>query len=390
MKKAMMILAVAIMAGSASMAMAQSIYSNSFEEVNGTPITNDVAWTAASDSEAYVTNITAYINTTNMNTPYMGAPFGGNPGVLSFANGLLSNNCSSAATNVVIDTMIQPSETTDLPYDEAVSNSQCSIAFTSTGIAVWHGVQTAPRQGADYAQWSVLNASSTPVSIGKWCRLTVTLNYKALPYDDIIEKWNAMFQVQIDGKPLTSPYGYQTADSSSGVTNGSWLCMAQAETPTQISSLILNGTGMMDDLNVTSGDPVGMITATHSIPYNWFVYKGVTNDTSVGAMTAAEADQADADGDGMWNWQEYLAGTEPTNETSKLVIISQTMSNNFPLIQWVGGSSPLADYTIAATTNLTSGWTNLALYAKGNVTNTYYVTNAPATSPGFLRVTVMK
>ena len=131
-----------------------------------------------------------------------------------------------------------------------------------------------------------------------------------------------------------------------------------------------------------------MITATHSIPYNWFVYKGVTNDTSVGAMTAAEADQADADGDGMWNWQEYVAGTEPTNETSKLVIISQTMSNNYPVIQWVGGANPLADYTIAATTNLTSSWTNLALYAKGNVTNSYYVTNVPAISPGFLRITI--
>jgi hypothetical protein len=33
------------------------------------------------------------------------------------------------------------------------------------------------------------------------------------------------------------------------------------------------------------------------------------------------ADSADADRDGLLNWQEYLAGTDPTREDSKLVFL---------------------------------------------------------------------
>ena len=388
MKKTMMILAAAIMAGPAPLVMAQTIYSNSFEGVNGTPITNDSAWTAASGVEAYVTNIAAYLNTTNMNTPYMGAPFGGNPGVLSFANGLLTNSCGSAATKVVIDQMIQPIQTTDLPYDAAVSNSQCSITFISNSVAVWHGVQTSAWV-VDYAKWGIMNSDAT-VTSGKWCRLTITLDYHGLPTDGE-GGYNPMFQVKIDGIPLTSPDGHVTADFTSSI-NGSWLSLGKpAVYPTQLSYLILNGTGKMDDLNVTQDDPGGMITAIHGIPYNWFTYTGVTNDTSMSAMAAAEADQADADGDGMWNWQEYIAGTEPTNWSSRLVILSTSMSSNGPVITWQGTMKALAaNYTIAASTNLSDGnaWTNLALSAKIEGVNTYTVTNAPATTPGFLRVMV--
>ncbi|HZM03865.1 MAG TPA: chitobiase/beta-hexosaminidase C-terminal domain-containing protein [Candidatus Saccharimonadales bacterium] len=42
------------------------------------------------------------------------------------------------------------------------------------------------------------------------------------------------------------------------------------------------------------------------------------------------ADGADADGDGSLNWQEYVAGTDPTNPLSKLQFGSPTLSTNEP------------------------------------------------------------
>jgi hypothetical protein len=392
MKNGCIGLVAAIFAYSTSLVLGASLpYSNSFEAYpDGYAITNDADWTSAGAITS-ITNVN-YLGTAALNTAYMGAPLSDtHDKVLSFENAPLTNNYSSSSveSTVAIDTMIRPNISDELKYDSAVSNSHFSIAFLTNGVAVWHGVQTAPRV-VDYQQWSILNASSTPVSTGKWCRLTITLNYQGAP-DDGFGVYNPMFQVKIDGQALTSPYGHEIADFTSP-TNGSWLSMAPSTLPTFISALVLNGSGMIDDLNVQPSAPVDYVTSTYGIPYNWFIVTGVTNDTSSNAMAAAESGTADADSDGMPNWAEYLAGTEPTNSDSRLVIVSQTISNGVPTLQWLGSANALADYTIAASTNLTdpSGWSNIAVSAKTDGTNTLVLSGAPAGSLGFFRVTVVK
>lgn len=70
----------------------------------------------------------------------------------------------------------------------------------------------------------------------------------------------------------------------------------------------------VEEPSVTIAD--GSLTA--KIPHSWLVDQGLV---SAGASTAAfeAAARADADGDGMANWQEYVCGTNPKDSSDKLV-----------------------------------------------------------------------
>ena len=67
------------------------------------------------------------------------------------------------------------------------------------------------------------------------------------------------------------------------------------------------------------------------VPYTWLDGYFAGQGTSTGAYeTLANADQ---DGDGFTTWQEYLAGTDPTNATSSLQV-SIRMEGMTPVIEW--------------------------------------------------------
>lgn len=397
MKNRLYTFMVMAVAGLTSMAHGQAPlpYSNDFEGYTaGSSVTNVDNWTASSAVVAVITNIT-YLNTVAMNTPYMGSPIegGAHAQVLSFDTGSasLTNSYSDANAHVVIDTMIQPALAPELIYSDAITQSQFSISFSTNGVHIWHGMQSGSTYGADYSAWFTMNNSSTPVSSGKWARLTVAINYNASPNDG--ENFNAMFQVLLDGKPLNSPEGHVTADMGAA-TGGSWMLTARPTPPTQISKMILSGTGMMDDLTLKTDSTVpSSVTANHGIPYNWLTYMGVvTNGSSSNTLAAAAIDTADFDGDGMPNWQEYFAGTEPTNALSKLVIISQSVDvNGKATIKWLNAAHPLANYSIAMATNLDYSTTwqsisnNIASQAGGTNTLT---ASGPSNTPAFFRVLV--
>ena len=55
---------------------------------------------------------------------------------------------------------------------------------------------------------------------------------------------------------------------------------------------------------------------------------------SYGLATDGSADYQDSDGDGMNNWQEWIAGTDPTNPTSALRLLSPTNSLSGLLLSW--------------------------------------------------------
>jgi len=75
---------------------------------------------------------------------------------------------------------------------------------------------------------------------------------------------------------------------------------------------------------------------------------------SYGLPANGSADYLDADNDGLNNWQEYLAGTNPTNASSVFKITSaQAVSGTQLVVRWSSVSNRLYDVTRA--TNLATG-----------------------------------
>ncbi|MEI8206794.1 MAG: leucine-rich repeat protein [Kiritimatiellales bacterium] len=99
-------------------------------------------------------------------------------------------------------------------------------------------------------------------------------------------------------------------------------------------------------------------TAPADVPYEWLAQYGLTNYN-----TDADLDQ---DMDGLKTWQEYIAGTDPTNGTSVL----KAAQNTRDTVSW----SPVSGrvYSVYWSTNLMNGFqpleTNI-LYPQGSYTN---------------------
>jgi hypothetical protein len=120
---------------------------------------------------------------------------------------------------------------------------------------------------------------------------------------------------------------------------------------------------------------------TSIISYAWLQQYGMATDGS--------ADFGDPDGDGFNNWQEWVCGTDPTNDLSVLRLISATPTGTGVIVTWqsVGGLS----YFLEGTDNLVSPLALLATNIVGQAGITSYTdTSASEAGPFFYRVGVNK
>jgi hypothetical protein len=97
-----------------------------------------------------------------------------------------------------------------------------------------------------------------------------------------------------------------------------------------------------------ASDPMGT-------PYSWLAQYGLTN-FNADAMS-------DVDLDGLNTWQEYIAGTDPTNHASVLDIQLSTGGSVYE-ISWYGVSGRY--YLLEYTDNIVNGWMPYGAVRSGN------------------------
>jgi hypothetical protein len=151
-----------------------------------------------------------------------------------------------------------------------------------------------------------------------------------------------------------------------------WFGTNQAPaTPTDdahVSALAPSGAGTVD-VRVQSGLANANSSANYTSPiwgYGLSVTSSVARFTyqsldpfhtwlaSYGLPSDGSADYLDSDGDGLNNWQEYLAGTIPTNASSAFRITGgQMLPGGQFVVQWLSVSNRL--YDVMRGTNVAAG-----------------------------------
>ena len=109
-------------------------------------------------------------------------------------------------------------------------------------------------------------------------------------------------------------------------------------------------TNMATPRYVTANFVGGVTHTPKGTPYVWIQhYYGVTNYDAV--------DLLDLDGDGLLTWEEYIAGTDPTDSNSVFQVLSIGMQNGSNFVKFYGGltSAPdslLLPFGMSRTTNM--------------------------------------
>lgn len=138
---------------------------------------------------------------------------------------------------------------------------------------------------------------------------------------------------------------------------------------------------LFDDagLGIAFYDPCFLGWVTNRVPIWWLQeYALGVNDESV---------VNDEDGDGPLNWQEYYAGTNPTNDSDFFSISSiDTSTNSRAILVWESVSNRL--YTIYTHTNLLTPWPSTPTYQiQGDGTQKAYTNTEPG-SPRYFKLGV--
>jgi hypothetical protein len=118
------------------------------------------------------------------------------------------------------------------------------------------------------------------------------------------------------------------------------------------------------------------------LPDTWEVEHGLNPNSASGEDGA----EGDPDHDKFSNLQEYLAGTDPRDASSRLRIVS--LANGGPIVTW--SSVPGKVYQVFAAADATAAFAALSGSITATGTTTRFTNNAPISTKAFYRVRLLR
>jgi hypothetical protein len=221
-----------------------------------------------------------------------------------------------------IDMMVKP-----VPRDSAPANLDTNVQVavyldTDGHLNIYHrymeNYDLEPDQGQMEGVWSTLT-NGPAIPTGTWFRLTITIGYVRDPwsgsYPDANNQYDTYYSVQVNGgERIIGQYGNSkpyTVDDTEGwyeqVGGGPWFLVANQGADGNayysrywLTSISTEGPGKIDDLVVvTDSNALASATTPYGIPQGVYDTAGITDP------------DGDDDGDGIPNWKELVAGTNP-------------------------------------------------------------------------------
>jgi PKD repeat protein len=220
------------------------------------------------------------------------------------------------------------------------------------------------------------------VSVGSFCS-SYTLSIVGLPCLTDGGGACAGISANFNGTPTTgtAPLLVTFTDTSSGtITNRFWDFGDSSTTNTTTNTVVHTYAAGTDTVELVVAGPSGVSTNTKPnyiivfTPFQaWQIqYFGSTTNP-------AAAPTADPDGDGFSNLQEFLAGTDPTNNVSSFRITSIVGTGDDVLIDWMTGIGKTN--ALQATAGTADG-----SYSTNDFADIFTVTNATGLLTNYLDV----
>jgi hypothetical protein len=285
--------------------------------------------------------------------------------------------CSETHTNVLLDSMMQPSLRTVAGHPAVSPDAHASFYFNSNGVLTVHHAVYSNSFTTVSNHWTELN--HTPISDGQWVRMTVKVDYLS---DDLRD--DKYFTVALDGQPeLTHALAYNTLSPTSEASdmNGKWfLCpnSGMGGGSDAFSGFIVDGIARLDDVVIS--DPLRRTALGTS--HAWIDSFYTTSDYE-------GMDALDTDGDGMLTWQEFIAGTDPTRADSVFCSVSVAKADGSFEVMWLGSPDGAhTPYWMYRSTNLlesAGGWEliDAAIPRDYSGTNVWIDPSPPASPSAF-------
>jgi uncharacterized repeat protein (TIGR02543 family) len=291
----------------------------------------------------------------NVEQVYISAP--GISGVCRITvslHGALSG--SSQRYSVIFSVLGALSSTYTVMFDAQSGSTPVPTSKSVTYGSTYGTLATTSRAGYTFGGWWT-GAGGTGTEVTAATTVTITAA-QTLYAKWMANSYTVTFDAQGGSTPVPtsksvtygSTYGTLATTSRAGYAFGGWwtgaggtgaeVTAATTVTVTAAQTLYAKWTATM-----TSTTPV-------PVPYSWLDQYPILLGLAGGDYETAAL--ADVDGDGQTAWQEYVAGTEPTNLESVLRSLI-TVSNGESWVSWIPDLGTARMYTVYGRTNLTEG-----------------------------------